>query len=315
MMHTDHLLGWLAVLPDEVLALLAVADTGSVTRAAERVHLTQSALSRRLQRLAARVGVPLLEPRGRHVALTPAGEAVVAAARRQLADWESVLAGVRGHTHPPLRLGCGATIALSLLPAALARLRQEMPHLPLVLRSMDSAATAAGCLAGELDAGLVTTASADPRLVAVPLATDDVVAVGPRGWPSRLTLRELALGPLCLYARGTGFRSLIEELLGSAGLFPEPVAQMDSLEALRELVCVGLGRSLLPRSVCAAAAAAGRLEVLVVEGLPPTARTIALLRRRDRPPHPAFAALQRALLSVAGGAAGIASPRRNPGAG
>ncbi len=303
------------MLPDDVLALLAVADTGSVTRAAERVHLTQSALSRRLQRLAARVGVALLEPRGRHVALTPAGEAVVAAARRQLADWETVLAGVRGHSHPPLRLGCGATIALTLLPAALARLRQEIPHLPLLLRSMDSAATATGCLVGELDAGLVTTASADPRLAAVPLATDDVVAVGPPGWPSRLTLRALATGPLCLYVRGTGFRSLVDELLGSAGLFPEPVAQMDSLEALRELVCAGLGRSLLPRSVCAGALASGRLQVLAVEGLPAAARTIALLRRRDREPHPAFSALQQALLGVAGGAAGIAPSRRNPGAG
>jgi len=291
--------------PEELQALLALADTGSVTMAAERLHLTQPALSRRLQRLAAAVGVPLLQPRGRRVALTPAGVTVAAAARRQQADWDGVLAAVRGWRHPPLRLGCGATIALSLLPAALARLRAEIPDLPLQVRSGDSAATAARCQGGELDAGLVTTAAADPRLMAVPIAVDPVVAVGPPGAPAHLSLRGLAAGPLCLYARGTGFRAFLDELFAQAGLFPEPIAEMDGLEALRELVAAGLGRSLLPQSVAAPAVAEGRLVLLEVDGLPAASRTIALLRRADRPPHPAFDALHRALLAAAPPATGL----------
>jgi len=287
------------VLTEEVLAIIALAETGSVTSAAALRHVTQPALTRQLQRLAARVGAPLVERRGRRVLLTAAGEAVAAAARRQAADWEATLQALRGTRHAPLRLGAGATVALTLLPGALARLRAELPELALQISSGDSAVTAARCLSGELDAGLVTTAAADPRLLALPVGVDPVVAIGPPVGPDRLSLRELALGPLCLYARGTGFRSLLEELFAGAGLFPHPVAEMDGMEALRELVAAGIGRSLLPRSVVAGALAEGRIRQLGVDGLPQVSRTIALLRRAGRPPHPVFAALAAALVATA----------------
>lgn len=286
---------------EELLALLAVAETGSVTAAADRLHITQPALSRRLQRLGAVVGVPLLVPRGRGVVPTAAGLTLTALARRLLAEWQTALAGIGARAQPPLLLGCGATVALTLLPGALVRLRHDWPDLPLRVRSADSAATAARCLRGELDAGLVTTAADDPRLLGLPVALDPVVAVGPPGGAPRLTLRELAAGPLCLLSRGTGFRAFLDDLFAGAGLFPEPIAEMDGLEALRELVAAGLGRSLLPRSVASPALAEGRLIVLEVAGLPPAARTITLLRRADRPAHPAFAPLHRALLAAAGG--------------
>ena len=280
-------------------AVLALSETGSITAAAERRHITQPALTRQVQRLAAEVGVPLVRRQGRGVALTPAGEALAALARRQRADRDATLAAIRGQAMTPLRLGCGATVGLTLLPAALARLRAQLPALPVRVHAGDSAATAARLLAGEIDAGLVTTAAADRRLLAVPLLRDPVVAVGPRGGPGRLTLAQLAERPLCLYARGTGFRTFLDELFAAAGLFPEPVAEMDSLEALRELVAAGLGLSLLPRSVVAAALGEGRVVGIAVNGLEHAARTIALLRRADRPAHAAFDPLRAALGTAA----------------
>lgn len=291
--------GGIALLSENLLALLAVQDTGSVTGAAARRHLTQPALSRQLQRLTESVGLPLLERRGRGVALTAAGLAVAALARRQVGDWGEALAAVRGELPGPLRLGCGTTVALTLLPAALSRLRAQLPDLSLEVHAGDSAATAARCLSGELDAGLVTTAAAESRLVALPIASDPVLAVGPAEGPAGLSLQDLAGGPLCLYVRGTGFRAFVDELFAAAGLFPRPVAEMDALEVLRELVVAGLGRSLLPHSVVAAAARQGRLRVLTVEGLPAASRTIALLRRVDRPPHPGWEALYLALRDAA----------------
>jgi DNA-binding transcriptional LysR family regulator len=281
---------------EALASLAAIQEAGSVTGAAARRHLSQPALTRQVQRLARETGLGLLERRGRGVALTPAGEALAAWARRQAQDWQATLAALRGRQPSPLRVGCGATLALTLLPGALARLRADLPQISVRVLAGDSAATAARVLAGEADAGLVTTAAADPRLLSLPLYRDPVVAVGPPGSPPRLSLSELAARPLCLYARGTGFRAFVDELLAAAGLFPEPVAEVESLEALRELAAAGLGFTLLPASV----AAAGRAPRVQVPELAGHARTVALLRRADRPPHPAFAAFHAACAAEGG---------------
>lgn len=288
--------------PDQegLRSLAALAATGSVTAAAARRHLSQPALTRQLQRLAQSVGVPLLERRGRGVVLTEAGEALVGMARRQAADWEATAARLQGAAIPPLRLGCGATLALSLLPRALARIRRQAPDLPLRIAAGDSATTAARVLSGEIDAGLVTTMASHPQLAAEPLAADAVLAVSPPEWPPVRTLKELAEGALCLYSRGTGFRSMVDELLASYGLFPTPVTEMDSMEALRELVAAGLGRSLLPRSVVAPALAAGRLQGEALPELAERRRTITLLRHAGRAPHPAMDLVREALHAAAG---------------
>ncbi len=279
------------------MALAAVREAGTITGAAQRLHLSQPALTRQLQRLAAETGLVLLERRGRGVALTPAGEAMAGWARRQTEAWEALVANLQGRQPPALRIGCGATLALTLLPGALVRLRAALPDLTLRVLAGDSGVTAARVLAGEADAGLVTTAAADPRLVSVPLHDDPVVALGPPGTPERMSLAELAAGPLCLYVRNTGLRAFLDELLATAGLFPDPVAEVESLVALRELVAAGLGRSLLPWSVAAPAVAAGRVARIDVPELHGHARTVALLRRGDRPEHPAFAALRDACLA------------------
>ncbi len=290
--------GGCGVIQDGADALLALQETGSVTAAAGRCHLTQPALTRRLQRLSAAAGVAVVERRGRGVVLTAAGESLASLARRQRDDWERTLAGLREAGSVPMRLGCGSSLALTLLPAALARLDAKRGGPPLRVLAGDSAATAARLLADEIDAGLVTTAAADRRIRAWPLTRDAVVAVGPLGLPPVRTLAELAAGPLCLYVRGTGLRGFQDGLFAAAGLFPEPLAEIDSLEALRELVVAGLGRSLLPRSVAAPAAAAGRLRLLAVDGLQGAGRTIALLCRSDRAVHPRLAELHAALRAV-----------------
>jgi DNA-binding transcriptional LysR family regulator len=190
-------------------------------------------------------------------------------------------------------------MALSLLPAGLGRLRADAPALAFRIRAADSAGVEALCLAGDIDAGLVTTPPADRRLSVLPLGRDPLCAVAAPGGASRLGLADLAAGPLCLYARGTGFRRFVDELFARAGLRPRAAAEMDSLEALRELVAAGLGRSLLPRSVVSAALRTGRLQALDVPDLPAAARTIALVRRADRAPHAAFEPLARALREAA----------------
>lgn len=297
--------------PEALASLLAVQSTGSVTAAAQVRHLTQPALSRQLQRLARALGVPLLQRTGRGVRLTAAGEALAAFARRQVDAWEGLCEGLRSGALPPLRLGCGSTLAVSLLPAALTHLRRAQPRLTVRVLAGDSGLTATRLLAGDLDAGLVTTAAADARLLALAVAQDPVLVVAPPDGPARLRLVDLAAAPLCLYARGTGFRAFVDELFARAGLWPQPVAEVDSLDAVRALVGAGLGLSLLPASVAAPGLAAGALRRVEVPDLPPAARTITLLRRADLPPHPAFEPLHAALASAGQGLRAEPAPLRD----
>ena len=292
--------------------LLAVQETGSLTAAAERRHLSQPAVTRQLQHLQGEVGVALLSRRGRGVVLTPAGQELAALAGRQSGEWAATVAALRGGV--PLRVGCGTTIALSLLPAALAalcgRAGGAAPHLH--IRAGDSAETAAGLLAGEGDAGLVTTAPTDRRLEAIPLLRDPLVVVGPPGAPAQLDLAALVAQPLCLYPRGTGFRTFLDERLGQAGLTARPAAEMDSLEALREMVAAGLGLSILPRSVVATALRERRLAAVRVPALDGAVRTISLLRHRGRAEHPAFGDLRAALVAAAARLEGSLAPQESP---
>ena len=285
--------------PEWSEALLALGETGSVTVAAERCHLSQPAFTRRLQRLAATVGAPILRRQGRRVTFTAAGEALLALARRQGVDWVQTVEAIHGRP-APLELGCGATIALTLLPRALLCLRERDRTWTVRIHAGDSAVTVSRLLAGEIDAGLVTTPSADRRLGSIPLLRDPVVAVAActeNAIPANLA--ELARRPLCLYGRGTGFRSFVDALFATAGWFPDPVAEVDSLEALRELAAAGLGFALLPHSVAASAIAAGRLRLVDIPELHDAARTVTLLHRADKPQHPAFAPLQGALEAAA----------------
>ena len=279
--------------------LLAVRETGTVTAAAERLHLSQPAVTRQLQQLAREVGVELLIRRGRGVVLTPAGRRLADLTERHAAEWDATVRALRGQGGAPLRLGCGTTIALALLPDALTILRGLAPQAAIEVHALDSARTAARLLAGDVDAGLVTTAPLDRRLEPIPLLRDPVVAVGPPGAPDRLDLVALVSQPLCLYSRGTGFRAFLDERLGRAGVAVRPVAEMDSLEALREMVAAGLGLSLLPRSVVATALREGRIVRVEVPELADAGRTIALVRHATAPDHPAFAPLRAALVRAA----------------
>ncbi|MFH8555619.1 LysR family transcriptional regulator [Streptomyces celluloflavus] len=172
---------------------LAIADTLSVTRAAERLHLTQPAVSRTLRRLEQELGIRLVDRSTHHLALTPEGLAFRDRAAIAVAAFDRAL-GQAGHTVWPLRLGHAWSAAGAYTTALLRRWHEEYPDTPLELLRVDD--RTAGLARGEVDIALLRGEVAAPGLITEQLTTESRVAGLPADDPlahrTSLTLAELA---------------------------------------------------------------------------------------------------------------------------
>ncbi|MBM4794059.1 LysR family transcriptional regulator [Streptomyces sioyaensis] len=171
---------------------LAIAETLSITRAAERLHLTQPAVSRTLHRLEQELGIRLVDRSTHHLALTPDGRAFRDRARIAVTAFDRALATAH-HTDWPLRLGHAWSAAGTDTTALLRRWREEHPGTPLELLRIDD--RTAGLARGDVDAALLRGEVRAPGLVTEQLTTEPRVAGVPADDPlagrASLSLAEL----------------------------------------------------------------------------------------------------------------------------
>ncbi|WP_328469763.1 LysR family transcriptional regulator [Actinoplanes sp. NBC_00393] len=284
----------------------AVARYGGFTRAAERLHVAQSAVSAQIRALEAELGLALFARTTRKVALTPAGELFVARARRVLAE----LDGARTEIHEITsvvngRVSLGATAALGPydLPQALARFRDRFPGIALRLRSGLLTGLLGALDEGELDL-VVGPLYADlpARFDALPLVDEQLLLALPLGHPlaraGRLTLGEARDEPFVSLPRGLGLRWILEDAARSAGFAPRVEFEAAGAAGIRELIAAGLGVGLLSRA--AAEDAPG--PAVAVRHLHPTPvhPPIGVMHSRDRPLSPAAQSCRHHLVEVAG---------------
>src|SRR6266567_2085067 len=152
------------------------------------------------------------------------------------------------------------------------------------------------------------------QLVVTPFYTDRLVAIAPREWPWRtrrgrgrppgrgrrrsLTPADLAAEPLILYERGGTIRQVIEGWFKRGRVTPRVAMELGNSEAIKELVCAGLGPSITSWASVRAEVREGELRVIPLS--PPLARRLGIIRRRDKPENPALRTLLRALERRAG---------------
>jgi len=164
----------------DLRVVLALASAGSTARAAETLHLTQPAVSRALLSIEDRLAISLFERSSRGLAITKAGERLVAEAGRLLRELTELERRVSAPSAPPtrLRIVCQCYTAYHWLPSTLSVLRSSLPDLELQL-SIDHTSDPIGALvAGDIDAALITTASSShPSLEEARLFSDEVVFV------------------------------------------------------------------------------------------------------------------------------------------
>ena len=284
--------------PAHVRTLAAVAREGSFSRAAQRLHLSQPAVSLHVRALEERLGVPVLARRRRRPVLTRAGTVLLAHAGRafaELAAAEHAVRALRGVIGGPVRLGTGATAGIYLLPDRLRALRRRHPGVELSLVTGNSAEIVAAVAAGDLDAGIVTFPVTGRRLAVAPFFTDALVAIAPpgvRGLPRAMTPALLTRQPLILYERGGTIRRVIDGWFRAARVAPRVAMELGDAEAIKRLVAAGLGWAVTSAVAVETERRSGALRVLPLR--PPLTRALGIVRRREAP-SPALEALLGAL--------------------
>lgn len=236
-------------------AVVALADTLHFGRAADRLHVSQPALSKRMRKIEDRIGGPVLLRRYRDVRLTEAGRLLAERGRQLLRESAATIAfsqrAARGETGR-LRIGFGIASIIGLLPDVLLRFRRSHPDVQLELRDMSTPDQVAGLVAGEIDVGFVRLPVTADRLVVRPVLDERLVlAVGRRTrWQSRAGLRSVAAEPFIIItrARSASFYDHALSVCAAAGFTPRIVQEANELFTVLSLVGAGLGVSLVPRS-------------------------------------------------------------------
>jgi DNA-binding transcriptional LysR family regulator len=269
-------------------SFVRVAEEGSITRAAEVMHLTQPAVTNHVRRLERELRVELFERTGRGVRLTPAGEALLDYARRSLGlleEGRQALLDLQEGTGGRLVLGVGVTTSIFHLPGWLRRFREAHPGVDLTVRTGGSRDTAQWVVNREIDLGIVTSSVPHPELCVRELFQEEIVLVTPpeHALAGRIAPpEELDAASLILSRTGTGFRDYLDRSLAAAGLRVQVKMESDSVEAIKSFVEVGLGISFLPAASVAAELETGALARAWIAGLPELKRQTSVVYRPER---------------------------------
>lgn len=225
--------------PHLLQSFVAIVETGSFTRAGERMYLTQSTISQQMRRLEQQLGCPLLDRSGRQVVTTAQGETLLGLARRILGLLAQ--AGDRvGEASLPLRLGVPEDFAVGAMTAVLAAFARQYPEVRLEVQSDLSHALWQAFEAGELDLALIKQGRGQGEPIArwrEPLAWVDS-----RDWPAG----ERDPVPLVVFPNEGLYRRQITDALDARGIPWRITYVSASLASLQGAVSAGIGVSLLP---------------------------------------------------------------------
>lgn len=262
--------------PHQLQIFLAVAECDSYSRAAERLGISQPAVSMQVSRLEKAVGLPLLLLRGRQISLTEAGETLLRHARRILEAQEAAdlaLAELKGLRRGRLRLAASSTPGAYLLPRVIAAFQQAHPGLEIRLQISNTLSALQAVQEGLSDLAVVgEPPEAGPELLIEPLARDFLAVVV---WPGHrwagggpVAAGDLATEALVLREPGSSTRAVLERRLRSLGLKVQPALELGSTEAVREAVAAGLGATVISRLAVRTDLESGRLVAVPVSDLP-----------------------------------------------
>ncbi|WP_441250954.1 LysR family transcriptional regulator [Kitasatospora sp. McL0602] len=283
--------------------LVTVVDTGSFTRAAEQLHVTQPALSHQMRALETALGGPLVERLPRSVRLTPTGRAVLPHARAALAEAARARSAARcaaGLEEGELEVATVYSVSLGLLPPVLRTWRQRHPGVRIRLREYPHARELqAAMAAGQADLAVGPT-PADWEGPVRDLGIEEFVLVLPSDDPlaaghadgSPAVGGPLALGRLAdrlwvHYAPGNGLADLLDQACAQAGFQPGVAVRAEQTSAVPLLAAAGLGPALVPANILPPG-----FDGAVLRPDPPIRRTLtAYTRTRPDPLTTAFAEL------------------------
>lgn len=268
---------------EELRHFVAIVETGSFRAAAERVHLSQPALSASVARLESEVGTRLLVRGRKGAVVSPAGEVFLPKARlvlSALASAKQAVGEFAGLRSGEVRIGGTATVCAHYLPPHLMAFRKRFPQITLRVRESTSLEIEESLAAGELDLGLVSGRRGETWRV------DELVFVS----RPKLDWGELSRAPFLTFRKGATSRELLEERFPRVNI----VMEFSSVEAIKEHVRIGVGVALVSRVAVERELRGGALVVLPYKpGV--IRRTLRIIKRDNEHLGPAARELYQAL--------------------
>ncbi len=258
----------------DIEAFVAVVEAGSIVRAADRMHLTQPGLTRRVQSLEALIGVALLDRQAKPLRPTAAGQEVYELGKRVLQATDELMARAANGAEPvgELRLGVPPFLSELALAAPVDQLRERFPRLTVRVTAGWSPGLLAQVESGRLDAVAVLLpedVAPPPALTARELGRQPTLVVAPKHlvFPAgHATLAQLAAHPWVLNQDGCGMRSALRRALEAARLPFDVAVEAFGAELQLSLVARGLGVGAVTPDVLARSAHRDALQVVPVEG-------------------------------------------------
>ena len=275
----------------QLAAFCAVVERGSFSQAAERLGVTQPAVSLQIRSLEKRLGQQLLDRSGRRVEPTEAGVRLYRGAQRLLAIEEQLLDDVaaepEGVVSGRLEIGASSGPGGSVLPLLLCEFKGQFPEVAVALSVFDTQTVVDLVGRRELELGVVGAARRHRGVVFEPFFRDEVILACPPDHPfagRTISLDELRSAALVVMQEGAGVRQVIEDELRRSGVRLRELAprlELGLQESVRSAVQAGYGVTFISRSAIEADLGAGRLAAARVEGLE-AVREISLVRAAGR---------------------------------
>lgn len=241
---------------EDMRLFATVVEHTSLNRAAERLNLSQPALSRRISRLESELGVQLFRRLGKRLELTPAGQLTYEFAlelRRFHGSYLQKLNTFKSGEAHIVTIGASLTTLQSTLPDWIKAMTERHPSLEIKAVTGKSHEIATLVKERKVDFGLVASAvEDDPAITSLPLFDDHLMLVLPRTHfileRTQLEMSDLNGLPMILFAPGTWYRTLTDELFRRYGVKPEVQMEIDSFEAIVRLLSACRAGTLLPKS-------------------------------------------------------------------
>lgn len=252
----------------------AVAETLNLTRAAERLHLTQSAISHQIKALELELGEPLFLRTKRGVKLSPAGKAALEYAERILADADALREAVGGKEYAPagrVRVAAATQALVHLFAPVLETFMRQYPLVELSFRTtISTMQTVSDILDGAADVGFASLPVYSPALKVTELVRDHLaVVVSPQhrfAGRSLVTVEEMRAERYILFERGSSIRYATDDFFRRQEIQPELAMESNDTSFIKVMVERGIGVSLLPTWSIREEVSSGRLAQIQIDG-------------------------------------------------
>jgi len=300
---------------NDLQAFRAVAELGNFSRAAEAVHISQPAFSRRIDKLEAALGVRLLDRTTRRVSLTAMGRDFAHKVQALLDDLDGTLLAMRGVEATRMgevTIACVPSTVYYYVSQVVQRFRGQFPKIRVKVLDAGANEVLGAVVRGEADFGLNFIGSQEAEIQFTPLREERFVAACRRDHPlanrRRVAWADLAAYDFIAVAQSSGNRLLLDQALAGVAVRPVPVCEAQHVTTMLGLVEAGLGVAAVP-----AMAMPGKDHPLLVsvplDG-PVVTRHVGLIRRGGRPLAPAAQHLYDFFAEMAAPAAKAPRPRQ-----